>query len=152
MRNNVIPDTVELEGTIRAFEPDMREQIHIAMERMARSIAEGNGCDHRLGTGAGLTRRCATMPICSSHDDACAGMCSGYPLEPLNPQTVAEDFSEYAEVTPSLFVFLGNWPADLDPNTQPTNHSPLFDMHEPYLETGVSAFGNMVVTTCRALK
>ena len=70
---------------------------------------------------------------------------SGYPVEPLNPQTVAEDFSEYGVLAPSLFVFLGNWPEELDPNSQPTNHSPYFDMHEPYLERGVRAFGHMVV-------
>ncbi len=71
---------------------------------------------------------------------------AGAPLESLNPQTVAEDFSEYAERTPSLFVFLGNWSEDLDPTLQPTNHSPMFDVHEPYLERGVKAFGNMVLT------
>ena len=75
---------------------------------------------------------------------------SGLPLVPLRPQTVAEDFSEYGEVTRSLFVFLGNWPEDMDPTQQPTNHSPLFDMHEPYLERGVRAVGHMVVDYLQA--
>jgi metal-dependent amidase/aminoacylase/carboxypeptidase family protein len=68
----------------------------------------------------------------------------------LQPQTVAEDFSEYGEVTPSLFVFLGNWSEDMDPTQQPTNHSPHFDMHEPYLERGVRSFVHMVVDYLQA--
>jgi hypothetical protein len=42
-------------------------------------------------------------------------------------------------------VFLGNWPEEMDPATQPTNHSPYFHMHEPYMERGVKAYGHMVV-------
>lgn len=145
VRNNVIPDSVELEGTIRAFEPEMREQIHIAMEQMARSIAEANGAtiDWELELGNPPVRNNAAL---FEQMTPALEWAAGAPLVPLNPQTVAEDFSEYAERTPSLFVFLGNWPAELDPSQQPTNHSPKFDMHEPYLERGVKAFGNMVVT------
>ena len=70
---------------------------------------------------------------------------SGKPVLSIQPQTVAEDFSEYGAVTPSVFVFLGNWPEEMDPATQPTNHSPYFHMHEPYMERGVKAYGHMVV-------
>lgn len=145
VRNNVIPDSVELEGTIRAFQPEMREQIHVAMERMARSIAEANGAtiDWELELGNPPVRNNAVL---FEQMTPALEWAAGSPLVPLNPQTVAEDFSEYAELTPSLFVFLGNWPEELDPAQQPTNHSPNFDMHEPYLERGVKAFGNMVVT------
>ena len=145
VRNNVIPDSVELEGTIRAFDPAMRAQIHEAMERTARSIAEANGAtiDWELELGNPPVRNHAAL-----YDMMVPALehAAGAPLSPLNPQTVAEDFSEYAERTPSLFVFLGNWPEGVDPKTQPTNHSPMFDMHEPHLEHGVRAFGNMVIT------
>ncbi len=145
VRNNVIPDSVELEGTIRAFQPEMREQIHRAMERTARSIAEANGAtiDWELELGNPPVRNDGELfeMMVPALERA-----AGSALVPLNPQTVAEDFSEYAERTPSLFVFLGNWPEGVDPATQPTNHSPLFDFHEPFLERGVEAFGNMVLT------
>ena len=70
---------------------------------------------------------------------------SGQPVLSIQPQTVAEDFSEYGKVAPAVFVFLGNWPEDLVASEQPTNHSPFFNMHEPYLETGVKAYSHMVV-------
>jgi amidohydrolase len=73
---------------------------------------------------------------------------SGHPVNSIQPQTVAEDFAEYGRVTPAVFVFLGNWAEDAA--TKPTNHSPYFDMHEPYLENGVKAFAHMVVDFLKA--
>lgn len=144
IRSNVIPDLVEIEGTIRSFDSDMRAQIHSAVERTARLIAESANASIEFelhkGSPPVVNDAALTEMMIPALERA-----SGKPLAPLTPQTVAEDFSEYGEVTNSLFVFLGNWPEGLDPAEQPANHSPLFDMHEPYLERGVRAFGHMVV-------
>jgi amidohydrolase len=149
IRNNVIPDEVELEGTIRSFDPQVREKIHGAMERTARSIAESAGAtiEWTLDLGNPPVRNNAelTQMMLPALERA-----SGNSVVMLQPQTVAEDFSEYGEVTPALFVFLGNWPEELKPDEQPGNHSPLFDMHEPYMERGVKAFGHMVVDYLQA--
>ena len=144
IRYNVIPDEVAFEGTIRTFDPDMRDYIHHAIGRTAKLIAESAGADAEVVISQG-------PPPLSNDPGLTAAMipslqrASGHPVLPVLPQTVAEDFSEFGKVAPSLFVFLGNWPADIDPATQPANHSPLFDMHEPYLETGVKGFAHMVV-------
>ncbi len=144
IRYNVIPDEVSFEGTIRTFDPDMRDYIHNAIGRTAKLIAESAGAEAEvtivqgpppLSNDAGLTAE-----MIPSLERA-----SGHPVLTVLPQTVAEDFSEYGKVAPALFVFLGNWPADVDPATKAANHSPLFDMHEPYLETGVKGFTHMVV-------
>ena len=144
IRNNVIPDQVEIEGTIRTFDQDMRDYIHAAVERTARLIAESAGAeiDFVLEKGPPSLQNDAelTAMMIPALERA-----SGYPVVPIQPQTVAEDFAEYGKLTPAMFVFLGNWPEDLDPATQPTNHSPRFHMHEPYMERGVKAFGHMVV-------
>lgn len=149
IRYNVIPDKVEMEGTIRTFDPDMRAYIHAAVERTARLIAESAGAEigFELNQGPPSLQNDAelTSLILPSLERA-----SGHPAHSIQPQTVAEDFAEYGRVTPAVFVFLGNWPEELDPSTQPTNHSPFFDMHEPYLENGVKAFGHMVVNFLKA--
>ena len=146
IRNNVIPDAVELEGTIRSFDPAMRTAIHQRMERTARGIAESAGAtvDWELELGnppvvndpALLDRMLPTLNRAATVRD-------------INPQTVAEDFSEYAIRASSLFMFLGNGPPGVDPATLPTNHSPFFDMHEPNLEVGVRVFSNLVVDYLR---
>ena len=144
VRNNVIPDQVELEGTIRTFDPEMREYIHAAVERTARLIAESAGAEIEFELEPGppplINNDELTAMVMPSLERA-----SGHPPNSILPQTVAEDFAEYGNVTPAVFAFLGNWPADIDPASKPTNHSPYFDMHEPYMEVGVKAFSNMVV-------
>jgi len=144
VRYNVIPDKVDMEGTIRSFDPAMREYIHTAMERTARLIAESAGAeiDFEVKQGPPALQNNAEL---TSFVLPALERASGHPALSIQPQTVAEDFSEYGKVTPAVFVFLGNWPEQLDPTTQPTNHSPFFDMHEPYMENGVKAYGHMVV-------
>ena len=145
IRNNVIPDRVEMEGTIRTFDEEMRRDIHARMERTARAIAEAAGAEIEweleLGTpsvnnDAELFEQMLPTLQRVSGDD---------PVNIITPQTVAEDFSEYANETPGLFLFLGNGPPDVDPTTLAGNHSPFFDMHEPNLEMGVRIFSNLVV-------
>jgi len=145
VRYNVIPDQVEMEGTIRTFDEDMRGDIHSRMERTARAIAEASGAEVEFELGLGvpavynnpelLTRMMPTLERVAGND----------PVNIVTPQTVAEDFSEFAAETPGLFLFLGNGPPEVDPTTLPGNHSPYFDMHEPNLEVGVRAFSNLVV-------
>ncbi len=144
IRYNVIPDSVEMEGTIRTFDTDMRQYIHGAIEKTARLIAESAGAEIELeiymGAPAVNNNAELTSLIMPALERA-----SGKPVLSIQPQTVAEDFSEYGRVTPAVFVFLGNWPEEMDPATQPTNHSPYFNMYEPYMERGVKAYGHMVV-------
>jgi len=144
IRNNVIPDKVEIEGTIRTFDPAMRDYIHGAVERTARLIAESAGAEIEfvLDQGPPPLQNDAelTSLILPALERA-----SGQPALSLQPQTVAEDFSEYGKLTPAVYVFLGNGPPGVDPATLPSNHSPFFDMYEPSMENGVKAFGYMVV-------
>ena len=143
IRNNVIPDSVELEGTIRSFDQAMREDIHKRMERTARGIAESAGATIEFELELG-NPPVVNDPVLLTRMMPALERAAG-PVNPVTPQTVAEDFSEYAERTPGLFLFLGSGPPDADPAGLPSNHSPYFDMHEPNLEVGVRVFSNLVV-------
>jgi len=143
IRNNVIPDEVELEGTIRSFDEAMRRDIHERIERTARGIAESAGAsiEYELELG--------NPPVVNDPELLARMMPSlqraAGTVNDVNPQTVAEDFSEYAIRAPGLFMFLGNIPPGADPANMPANHSPLFDTHEPNLEVGVRVFSHLVV-------
>ena len=144
VRYNVIPDQVEMEGTIRTFDSDMRDYIHAAIPRTAKAIAESAGANIEWTLIPG-------PPALINHEELTGMMipalerASGQPVVSLNPQTVAEDFSELSNVAPGVFVFLGSWPDDQDQDGIASNHSPYFQMYEPYMEKGVKAFTHMVV-------
>ena len=145
IRNNVIPDSVEMEGTIRTFDAAMREQIHLRIERTARLIAQSAGAsiEFELTYGAPAT---VNDPVLTEKMTPTLQHVAGEGgLVSVQPQTVAEDFAFFANATPGLYVFLGNGEPGTDPQTQPANHSPLFDMYEPSMEIGVRAFSHLVV-------
>ena len=142
IRNNVIPDSVEFEGTIRSFDQAMREDIHRRIERTARGIAESAGAEIEFELELG-TPAVVNDPKLLSRMLPALERAAG-PVVDVTPQTVAEDFAVYANRVPGLFMFLGSVPPGVDPATQPANHSPYFDTHEPNLEVGVRVFSNLV--------
>jgi amidohydrolase len=145
VRNNVIPDQVELEGTIRTFDEEMRRDIHARMERTARAIAEAAGAEIEFELQLGTPSVNNDAELFEQMLPTLQRVSGDNPVNIITPQTVAEDFSEYANQTPGLFLFLGNGPPEVDPKTMASNHSPFFDMHEPSLEMGVRIFSNLVV-------
>jgi amidohydrolase len=145
VRNNVIPDRVEMEGTIRTFDEDMRREIHARIEKTARAIASASGAEIEFELLVGYPSVNNDAKLFDQSLPTLQRVSGDNPVNIITPQTVAEDFSFYSNEVPGLFLFLGNGPPDVDATTLAGNHSPYFDMHEPTLETGVRIFSNLVV-------
>ena len=145
VRNNVIPDSVEMEGTIRTFDAAMREQIHMRIERTARLIAQSAGASIEFELTYGYPATINDPALTEKMTPTLQRVAGEGGLVSVQPQTVAEDFSYFANETPGLYLFLGNGEPGKDPQMLPSNHSPLFDMYEPGMELGVRAFTHLVV-------
>ncbi|RUO76771.1 amidohydrolase [Pseudidiomarina taiwanensis] len=152
VRNNIIPDEVYLEGTIRNFDMDNRQQIFKNLTTTAEMTAQASGAEAHVHIDEGypvtinnpeLTR--AMLP--TMERVAGAGKVKVNPLV-----TGAEDFSYYALETPGLFVFLGITPPDQDPLAAPSNHSPFFYVDEAALKTGTELYVNWVLDYPNAVK
>ncbi len=137
IRYNIIPDQVEMVGTIRSFEDDVREAIYADVERIASHTAQAHGASasvtinrHTVVTAndPALTTRLRPSLVRAMGADKVIEA-------PMS--TVAEDFAYFAEVVPGFYYFVGSTPTTLDPATVPTNHSPRFDIDEGALEVGV---------------
>jgi amidohydrolase len=140
IRYNIIPDSVEMVGTIRTFDKKMRADVIERMERMVKNTA--------LAGGATATLTVAPMPNPPVINDPQLTQRSLPSLEKvvgkdhlrtISLQTTAEDFSYYGQNTPALFFWVGVTPHDRDATTAPFNHSPLFYMDEASLSVGVRA-------------
>jgi amidohydrolase len=145
VRSNVIPDSVEMEGTIRTFDAAMREQIHMRIERTARMIAESAGASIEFELMYGYPATINDPGLTDKMMPTLQRVAGEGGLVSVQPQTIAEDFSFFADETPGLYFFLGNGEPGVDPQTISSNHSPLFDMYEPSMELGVQAFSHLVV-------
>jgi amidohydrolase len=144
-RFNIIPDTVELLGTVRAFNEDVRKDIHRRIREIASKTAEASGATVDISYGIGypatindpaLTEKMApTLRRVAGADNVRIGTLTG----------TAEDFSYYQQKVPGMFFFLGVTPKGVDPKTAPVNHSPLFFADESALPIGVRALTNLAL-------
>lgn len=146
VRQNIIPDSVEIAGTIRTFDEAMRLDIHDKMRRTAEMIAASGGGTARLDIAAtaGLVtyndpalveRMVPTLKRVVGNDRATVGSLT----------TTSEDFSFFQKQVPGMFFFLGITPKGADPSTVYPNHSPRFFADEAALVPGMRAMANVAV-------
>ncbi|MCE3283986.1 MAG: amidohydrolase [Steroidobacteraceae bacterium] len=138
IRNNIIPDSVEMVGTFRTFDPKVREQVIERIKRIATDTATAAGATATFALGpdpnpvvvneAALTQRAvATLERVAGKDH----------VELMPYLTVSEDFAYYGQQVPSFFYFVGSTPQGQDAVTAPSNHSPKFFLDEGALPLGV---------------
>jgi amidohydrolase len=145
VRNNIIPDRVELVGTVRTYDEAMRDDIHARMKRTAEMIAGSGGAkavveiEKQYAVTVNDPRLTEAM-LPTLTRTAGAG---NVVLTDKNP--ASEDFSFYGQQVPGLFITIGITPKDKDPQTVPTNHSPRFYMDESGLILGIRALTNLTL-------
>lgn len=145
IRNNIIPDQVEMIGTIRTFDAGMREKIHRRLRELARGVGRAMGAQVDVSIRSGYPVTVNDIPLTQRVRpilEQVAG--KGNVLRP-NLRTGAEDFSYYAQRTPGVFFFVGVTPPGKDPKTAPSNHSPLFYIDESALRIGLEAMVRVAV-------
>ena len=142
VRNNIIPESVELEGTIRTFDAEIRIDIHKRIRRTATNIAEAAGAtaDVVIDQGYGVTRN---DPNVFRQMSPTLERVAGDRFIEASQTTTAEDFSYFANEVPGLFLFLGVAPDD--PTLIYPNHSPRFYADERALPVGVEALTSMAL-------
>jgi amidohydrolase len=144
-RYNIVPEQARMTGTLRAFDPQMRREIHRRVEQTAIRIAESAGAvaEVRINDGTPVTWNdpALTAALIPSLERVATG---GFDPN-VAPTTTAEDFSRYQEKVPGVFAFLGVNPTDTDPAAAAPNHSPRFFVDESALVTGVRALASVAV-------
>ncbi len=132
--SNVIPESVELAGTVRTLEPEVRKQVQEAVERTIRGIAAAAGAPepeitYSLGTPSmnnDSTLVTETLPTL----ERVVGAANVVRYE---PGMGGEDFSFYQEVVPGFLFRLGVG----RPDREMALHNPTFDPDERAIPLGV---------------
>jgi amidohydrolase len=144
-RFNIVPETVELLGTLRTFNEEVRKDIQRRMREIVTKTAEmaGGKAEITYNIGYPVTvndpaltdRMVGTLKRVVGADNVRVGPLTG----------TSEDFSHYQNKVPGLFVFLGVTPKDRDVRTVAANHSPLFYADESALPLGVRTLTNLAL-------
>src|SRR5690606_1709841 len=138
---NIIPDEVELIGTIRTFDEGMRQQVFADLRNVAESVAHAHGA-----TAVAQVPDTTGNPVTVNHPALTARAVPSLEKAVGADNVVemelvmgAEDFSLYANEVPGFFFFVGATPAGQDPLKAPSNHSPEFFLDEQALKVGTRA-------------
>lgn len=144
-RGNIIPDFVEMRGTIRTLDPEVRKEVHENIRKVVTNIAESQG------TTAEVVITKAT-PITFNNPELTRKMLPTLEavageenVKVTLPITGAEDFAEYQLKIPGLFFFLGGMDKNMSPEQAPEHHTAGFRLDESGFTLGVKAFCHLVV-------
>jgi len=145
VRSNIIPEEVEMIGTIRTLNMDMRDEIHDKIRLTATKIAESAGAvaDVRISTGYPVTYNDPelTAEMLPSLEEA-AGKDN---VKLIKAKTGAEDFSFFQRQVPGMYFFLGGMPKGKKVEEAAPHHSPDFYIDESSLKLGVRALSYLVL-------
>lgn len=150
IRDNIIPATVEMVGTIRTFDLAQRGAILDHLKRLVEDTALAGGATATFEVGRDSYPVLVNDPALTLRMlptlQAVAG--EGH-LVTLPLITASEDFAFFAQTVPGMYINIGITPLDKDPATAPPNHSPLFYVDETGLPTGVRVMAQLAVDYLR---
>jgi amidohydrolase len=146
-RSNIIPESVEMLGTIRAFTVADEKLIIERIKQIATKTAEAQGA-----TAEVKIPYSSHYPVTFNDPELTQKMLPTLQRTAgtknvflRKPVTGAEDFSFYEEKVPGLFFFLGGMPKGGDPLKAPSHHTPDFYIDESGFTLGVKALCNLTL-------
>lgn len=141
IRYNIIPDQVEMIGTIRTFDEGMRQAVFKDLQNVAEHVAAAHGATaiaqvpDTKGNPVTVNDPALTARLLPSLERA-AGKEN---VVEMGLNMGAEDFSFYAREVPGFFFFVGATPKGQDAGKAPSNHSPEFFLDESALDVSLRA-------------
>ncbi len=145
-RGNIIPEEVEMTGTIRTFDPEMRKDVHARIENTVLKTAEAWGASAEVTIGHGYPVTFNDPELTAEMRDVLDRVSLGGKAIITKPIMGAEDFSYYANEIPGLFIGLGVAKDGTGPTDSAPNHSPYFYVNDKALPVGVEALSNLALT------
>ncbi|MGO4328450.1 amidohydrolase [Cupriavidus sp. 2TAF22] len=144
-RMNIVPEKVEMMGTVRTYDEGMKKDIHARMKRTTEAIATSAGAEATFKV-VELYNATVNQPALTDKMAPTLKRVAGDGNWMIAPKaTASEDFSFYQEKVPGLFFNLGVTPKGTDVTKAASNHSPEFYVDEPALVNGVRALSNLTL-------
>ncbi len=133
--HNVIPDTAELMGTVRTFDPALRERAPQLIERVIKGVCDAHGATYDLRYEFGYRPLINTDWVAAQLKDIALDVVGADLYRDAKPTMGGEDFSAYLEKAPGAYFNVGSGSDGQD--SRWPHHHPRFTIDEASLETGV---------------
>jgi amidohydrolase len=146
---NVIPDKVEIDGTLRTLDEVWRKEAHGLIRKIASSqaISRGGACDVSITDGyPALVNDVETTTKAKKYAEEFLGMEN---VTELELRMTGEDFSFFAQKIPACFYRLGI--GNVRKNILSEVHTSTFDIDESALKTGMGLTAWIALNQLREL-
>jgi amidohydrolase len=139
VRQNIIPDEVKMEGTIRTFDETQREQIHEHVKRITEMIAAAGGAKAQVRIKRGYDVVVNDPALTAMAVPTLARVAGEKNVGVVDKVCGSEDFSFYQKQVPGFFLRLGCTAPERDTRTVAPGHSPRMYLDENCMELGVKS-------------
>ncbi len=140
IRTNIIPESVELIGTIRTFDEEMRQSLFTDFRTIAEHVAAAHGAKAIAQIPFGPSYpKLVNDPELTARMLPSLKKVAGAGVVEMDLLTISEDFSFFSNEVPGFYFFVGSTPKGVDAQTAPSNHSPKFFLDESSLPLATRA-------------
>lgn len=145
VRDNIIPETVEMLGTVRTFNEDMRRDIHARIRNTVELIAQSAGATAQVHFDNAYPVTVNDVPLTERMVPTLQRVAGADKVFVGQKITGYEDFSYYQQKVPGFFYFIGITPPGTDRKQCAPNHSPRFYVDESALGLGVRSLVHLTL-------
>ena len=145
VRNNIVPETATLSGTIRTFDAKVRNSIHEKIRSIAEQTANAMGAVATVEIDPGVPVTFNDLALTQQMVPTLKRVYGEDEVFESPRVTGAEDFSFYQEQVPGFFFFIGARPPQLSAAEAIPNHSPFFYVDEDALAPAVQAMTQLAI-------
>jgi amidohydrolase len=150
VRDNIIPDRVEMLGTVRTFNEDMRRDIHARIRNTVELIAKSAEATASVHFDNAYPVTVNDVPLTERVVPTLRRVAGADKVFLGQKITGYEDFSYYQQKVPGFFYFVGITPPGTDRRLCAPNHSPRFFVDESALLLGVRSLAHLALDTMAA--
>jgi amidohydrolase len=137
---NVIPGSVQICGTVRSFDANVRESAPKLMERVVKGITEAHGATYEFEYDFSYRPVINDHEITKVMEETVREVFGEEALDLMKPNMGGEDFSAFQQEAPGSFIFVGA--GNQEKGIIYPHHHPRFTIDEDALEYGVKMFVN----------
>jgi amidohydrolase len=145
--DNVIPESVELGGTVRAFTEESRVRTREAIERVVRGVTEAHRAGHRLDYREGYAAVVNDQKVAALVAGAARAELGEDAVVDQVPIMAGEDFSAYQQVVPGVFFTVGAMNEAV--GASHPHHHPRFTIDESALANGIAVLTRLALDVLR---
>jgi amidohydrolase len=144
-RFNIIPEEVEMVGTIRTLDEGMRDDIHKRIKNTAEMIAASQGATAEVEIEKPYAVTINNEELTALMVPTIKRVAGEANVKVIPKTTGAEDFAFYQQKIPGLFYFVGITPPGTDMSKVGVNHSPKFFVDESGLLLGIRSLASVTL-------